>query len=95
MESSSDDESDQHERPDTIDGLSSDTSPGPVGDIKDPESDPRRDKRRAEEPDGGSEVDLGNVRHPRRTHKKHHDLSNITSLSLTARGALDEYRFNM
>ena len=101
MESSSDDESDIHDRPHTIEGLSSDTSPGPVcdsGDIKDLNSDSRRDKRRADDDldaEQAADDPAKPVRRPRRTHKKLHDLSDISSLSLTARGALDEYRFNM
>lgn len=32
---------------------------------------------------------------PRRNHKKLHDLSNVSSVGITARGPLDEHRFNM
>lgn len=35
------------------------------------------------------------VRHPRRNQKKLHDLSDVSSVGITARGPLDEYRFNM
>ena len=34
-------------------------------------------------------------RHPKRKRKKLHDLSDVSSVGMVARGALDEYRFNM
>lgn len=37
----------------------------------------------------------GDKRQPKRRKKKLHDLSDVTSVGITARGALDEYRFNM
>ena len=89
-----------HVRPQTIEGLSDETSPGPVmsgvsdsGDVKDPQSE--REKRRADVLHGAADDPSTAARQPRKTHKKLHDLSDISSLSLTARGALDEYRFNM
>ncbi len=40
-------------------------------------------------------IHLQRERNPRRKRKKLHDLSDVSSVGITARGPLDEYRFNM
>lgn len=45
--------------------------------------------------DSDMEAHVGVERHPKRHSRKLHDLSDVSSVGITARGPLDEYRFNM
>ncbi|KAG1667433.1 hypothetical protein FOA52_004850 [Chlamydomonas sp. UWO 241] len=61
----------------------------------------RRDQCEAHGSGGGASSGVDSDDHekgakaPRRNRKKLHDLSNVSSVGITARGPLDEYRFNM
>lgn len=85
----------------SVAGRTPDTEPE-----KDANAKPERDAkvhagqkhRRHEEPSDGEASMQGaslNQRQPKRTQKRLHDLSDISSVAITARGPIDEYRFNM
>lgn len=86
----------------TIDGLQSDDPSTSSGQGSEPLPDLRRrtgEKRFLdlvpEDSQAGNAPIETTRRQPRRNRKKLHDLSDVSSVSITARGALDEYRFNM